>query len=100
MNCKSQLRTLGLAMACVAMLPAWAAEQGDWKRGRLYYRSVCTSCHKEAGKAISPLDKTIAAETEHMTPLMKVLKHLDDTGRRATSIFPPRSLSKSKAWRG
>jgi phosphonate transport system substrate-binding protein len=32
----------------------------------------------------------IAAETEHMSPLMKVLKHLDDTGRRATSIFPSR----------
>lgn len=32
----------------------------------------------------------IAAESEHMAPLMKVLKHLDDTGRRATSIFPAR----------
>lgn len=32
----------------------------------------------------------IAAETEHMAPLMKVLKHLDDTGRRPTSIFPQR----------
>jgi len=56
------LRTLVVAMLCAAVLPAWGADEaGDWKRGRLYYRSVCTSCHVEqAGKKISPQDKTIA----------------------------------------
>lgn len=54
-------RTLGVLAICGAIIPALAAEEGDWKRGRLYYRSVCTSCHKaEADKSISPLDKTIA----------------------------------------
>jgi len=58
---RNVLRTLGVLALCGAILPALAAEEGDWKRGRLYYRSVCTACHKaEHGKSISPLDKTIA----------------------------------------
>ena len=37
------------------------AEGANWKRGRIYYRSVCSSCHKaEAERKISPMDKTIA----------------------------------------
>lgn len=37
------------------------AYDGDWKRGRVYYRSVCTSCHttKPVG-AINPSSKTKA----------------------------------------
>lgn len=45
-----------------APLIATAAE-GDWKRGRVYYRMVCTVCHMEAasgGKAIGPNEKTKA----------------------------------------
>jgi len=45
---------------------------------------------RQASAGLFNSEGFIAAETEHMTPLMKVLKHLDDTGRRATSIFPPR----------
>jgi hypothetical protein len=33
----------------------------DWRRGRVYYRLVCSSCHKaETGQAISPSEFTIA----------------------------------------
>lgn len=45
---------------------------------------------RAASSTLFQCEGFIAAETEHMSPLMKVLKHLDDTGRRATSIFPPR----------
>ena len=39
---------------------AWAGD-GNWKTGRIYYRSVCTACHKDAGGgAISPATKTKA----------------------------------------
>lgn len=35
--------------------------QGDWKVGRVYYRFVCTVCHKEiADKVISPNEFTKA----------------------------------------
>ena len=37
------------------------AYDGDWKRGRIYYRSVCTSCHVAMPVgAINPSTKTKA----------------------------------------
>ena len=45
---------------------------------------------RAASSALFACDGFIAAETEHMAPLTKVLKYLDDTGRRPTSIYPPR----------
>jgi cytochrome c5 len=33
-------------MLCVLGAPfAASAADGDWKRGRVYYRMVCTACH-------------------------------------------------------
>ena len=41
--------------------PLPAAEEGNWRRGRIYYRMVCTACHKEMAQAsISPMSRTIA----------------------------------------
>jgi cytochrome c5 len=35
--------------------------KGNWKKGRIYYRMVCTECHVEqAGGVISPSEKTKA----------------------------------------
>lgn len=40
---------------------AEAAKRGNWKKGRIYYRMVCTDCHvKEAGGKITPAEKTKA----------------------------------------
>ena len=41
---------------CLIMLPSSAqSAEGDWKRGRVYFRMVCTACHVDkAGGAISP----------------------------------------------
>jgi cytochrome c5 len=37
------------------------AYDGDWKRGRVYYRQVCTTCHTaQLDTAISPTSKTKA----------------------------------------
>jgi hypothetical protein len=37
------------------------AKKGNWKKGRIYYRMVCTECHTEqAGRKISPAEKTKA----------------------------------------
>jgi cytochrome c5 len=50
-----------LALGILAAPFAANAEDGDWKRGRIYYRMVCTACHIEkAGGAISPSTKSMA----------------------------------------
>lgn len=47
--------------------PAAQAEDGDWKMGRIYYRMVCTACHKEnAGGAIAPNTRTKAEWTAYI----------------------------------
>ena len=47
---------------CMFGIPFVAqAADGNWKRGRIYYRMVCTACHAEqAGGSISPATMTIA----------------------------------------
>ena len=43
------------------------AEEGNWRMGRVYYRMVCTDCHKkEAGGAISPATNTKAEWNEYI----------------------------------
>ncbi|MDH3947395.1 MAG: c-type cytochrome [Gammaproteobacteria bacterium] len=49
-------------MVCLfgAAIPVQAAD-GNWKKGRIYYRMVCTACHKDhAGGSISPATMTKA----------------------------------------
>ena len=59
-----------------------AGEEGNWKRGRIYYRMVCTSCHKEmAGKSISPVSKTIAEWKKYV----ELDKH-DSSGKSNASL--------------
>jgi cytochrome c5 len=44
-----------------------AQAEGDWKRGRVYYRMVCTACHVDkAGGAIAPSTKTKAEWTAYL----------------------------------
>lgn len=50
-----------LAAALLTVSVGAAAYDGDWKRGRIYYRSVCTACHAaQAGGSIAPSTMTIA----------------------------------------
>ena len=53
-----------IAVLCgLTLLGAAATVQADadWKRGRVYYRMVCTDCHvSKAGGAIAPSTKTKA----------------------------------------
>ena len=49
-----------------------AAYDGDWKRGRVYYRSVCTACHAaQAGGSIAPSTMTKAEWAAYL----KAYKH-------------------------
>ena len=47
--------------------PFAAQAEADWKKGRVYYRMVCTACHTEkAGGAISPTSRTMAEWKAYM----------------------------------
>ena len=60
MKGKFGLKVLVLMLGAGAMSAAQAYD-GDWKRGRIYYRQICTTCHTaELKKPIAPNDKTMA----------------------------------------
>jgi len=56
------------SIAMLALAAGWLGASGlagaydaDWKRGRIYYRSVCTACHAaQAGGSIAPSVMTMA----------------------------------------
>jgi len=60
------LKVLALMLGASAMSAAQAYD-GDWKRGRIYYRQVCTACHTtELKKPIAPNDRTKAEWAAYM----------------------------------
>lgn len=52
--------TFALAIVGLTAASAVQAYDPDWKRGRVYYRMVCTACHETKGGAIAPTTKTKA----------------------------------------
>lgn len=67
---KHLLLTAGLAMVVAGMISvdmAAAAGKGNWKRGRVYFRMVCTECHVEMTRSsVAPNTRTIAEWTAYM----------------------------------
>lgn len=56
-----KLRTTLPLLATILFASSVQAYDADWKRGRIYYRSVCTSCHVAAPIGqINPSAKTKA----------------------------------------
>lgn len=50
---------ISTGLLCISTLAT--AYDADWKRGRVYYRSVCTACHAaQAGGSIAPSTMTKA----------------------------------------
>lgn len=77
-----RLAKLAVCLAVVgASLPAFSYE-GDLKRGRLYFRQICTACHQATlGKAIAPNERTKADWAAYL----KADKH-DKTGKSNASV--------------
>ncbi len=50
----------GVTLGLLALSFAGQAADGDWKRGRVYYRFVCTDCHKGGSGEIPPNSRSIA----------------------------------------
>ena len=60
MKGKLELNVLVLVLGA-GVINAAQAYDSDWKRGRIYYRQVCTACHTaEIKKPIAPNDRTMA----------------------------------------
>jgi cytochrome c5 len=58
---------LPVLTAAVLFASAAQAYDADWKRGRIYYRSVCTSCHVASPIGqINPSSKTKAEWAAYM----------------------------------
>lgn len=63
---KAVLAVLTLGLLGLS-LPA-SAYDADWKRGRIYYRSVCTSCHVASPVGqVNPSGKTMADWKAYMS---------------------------------
>ncbi|MFH2211624.1 MAG: hypothetical protein ABIJ01_08310 [Pseudomonadota bacterium] len=61
MKTKLSIAVIAGVLLATAYTTTAQAYDGDWKRGRIYYRQVCTSCHvAKTEKAISPTTKTKA----------------------------------------
>lgn len=70
-----------IAAATLGSAPALSYD-GDWKRGRIYYRSVCTSCHVASPVGqINPSSKTKAEWAAYM----KADKH--EKGKNSVKQF-------------
>ncbi len=59
---KHQIKLITLFVILLLGISSVAvAAKGNWKKGRIYYRMVCSECHAEqAGGKISPAEKTKA----------------------------------------
>jgi len=73
---------ISVAIALFAIGASALAYEGDLKRGRLYFRQICTTCHqKMIGKAIAPNERLKADWAAYI----KADKH-DKTGKSNASV--------------
>lgn len=73
------------------------AYDADWKRGRVYYRSVCTACHTaQAGGAVAPSAMTMA-QWETYLKLDKHAKGKDSVKQYLSKSYRASIRSQNKA---
>ena len=84
------------AVLMIALLSfsSMADAKGNWKKGRIYYRMVCTECHVEqAGGKISPAEKTKAEWVDYFEK--NIHGPQDSTAKYAASYFVSREYRES-----
>ena len=68
--------------------------KGNWKKGRIYYKMVCTECHVEqAGGVISPAEKTKAEWADYFEK--NIHGPQDVVAKYAASYFVSREYRES-----
>lgn len=89
--------TILTAAALLALSASAHAYDADWKRGRVYYRSVCTTCHqaKPVG-AINPSTKTKAEWSSYLV-LDKHAKGVDKVSTYLSKAYRASIKASNKA---
>ena len=87
--------TVLATLALSGMAIPSSAYDGDWKRGRIYYRSVCTSCHVALPIGqVNPSSKTMAEwksylQADKHAKGKDTVKQLPLPGLLCARIVPP-----------
>ena len=88
---KSFFITLIIALLSFSSM---ADAKGNWKKGRIYFKMVCTECHiEEAGGKISPVEKTKAEWADYFEK--NIHGPQDVTAKYAASYFVSREYRES-----
>ena len=66
---KTVKKIIATCLLSILLTPFFVhADDGNWKKGRIYYRMVCTACHIDhAGGSISPSTRTKAEWDSYLT---------------------------------
>jgi len=65
---KHRTQFIAILVTSLVLLPTAGADKGNWKKGRIYYKMVCSECHQDmTGVKFSPADKTKAEWTDYFT---------------------------------
>jgi len=65
---KYKTQFIAMIIASLALSTVADAGKGNWKKGRIYYKMVCSECHIDmTGEKFSPADKTKAEWTDYFT---------------------------------
>jgi len=85
---------LALAVILLGAASVADARKANWKKGRIYFKMVCTECHiEQAGGKILPAEKTKAEWTDYFE---KNLHGPQDTpAKYAASYFVSREYRES-----
>lgn len=91
------LLLLTLTTGLLGITSVSQAYDADWKRGRVYYRSVCTACHAaQAGGSIAPNTMT-KAEWERYLQADKHAKGKDSVKQYVSKAYRASIRSQNKA---
>lgn len=95
----TRTKTLAKATLLILLGASFSAQayDPDWKRGRVYYRSVCTSCHVAAPVgSINPSTKTKAEWAAYML-LDKHAKGKDSVSKYISKSYRASIKATNKA---
>ncbi len=91
---KRNMHFLTFIMIVLLGFSAQVDAKGSWKKGRIYYRMVCTECHiEQAGGAISPSEKTKAEWVDYFE--INLHGPQDEPAKYAASYFVSREYRES-----
>lgn len=85
---------IAIMLASLGLSSTADAAKANWKKGRIYYKMVCTTCHAEmTGNKISPADKTKAEWADYFAQNRHAAGHA--TADNSVTYFVSREYRES-----